>query len=548
MKVSYPSKSYPLLALGLAALLLGAGCGPLSPSYDVLIKDGKIYDGFSAQPYVADIGVRGGRIIAVGNIAGPARKTIDAQDLVVTPGFIDVTNHCDQTFKSAGLLKYLAFFLPEWKGNYNYLYQGVTTVVTGTCGQGFAPAAAWAKLARALRFGSNIYWLAPHGVLRQKLFGRRGRLDERQIAKFQKAIDKEMKKGALGLSLGLEYPPGEAADLAELVALAQVVKKYDGLVSIHLRDYTGRIDENGDHAVLAALRQAIEVARQAKVPVHIAHLELAAPRHGLWADALIGPIAQARANGLDVSADQCPYTANIAFLDRLVPDKFKTAGGRIKEEYKSPSGRDQVRAALSGILNYLGPEQIMFSRYPADKKYEGRTLAEVAGLQGRKSADLLMELVYQDEKPLCVFFDQSPETVAALMPYEFVFTASDGGGAPRGSLKPHPKYFGTFPRKLKRYVLDGGIMGFNSAVKTLTSLPAAKFRLKDRGRIDVGCRADIAVLDLAKLADNATYNDPRQYASGVRYLLVNGVLAIDQGKTTGARGGQVCRRAPAEKK
>lgn len=515
----------------------------LFPSFDVLIKDGKIYDGFSAQPYLSDIGIKGSRIIAIGNLTGSARKTIGAKDLIVTPGFIDVTNHCDLTFKNAGWLKTLALVMPEWKGNYNYLYQGVTTVVTGGCGQGYADANQWLKPARALTFGSNVYFLAPHGAIRQKLFGKKQpqHLDARQIERFKKAVEREMKKGALGLSVGLEYSPGQLADVDELVELAGVVRKYDGLVAFHLRDYSGRINDNGNYAVLAALREAIEVARRSGAPVHISHLELLAPRHDLGAYSLIGPIDNARAAGLDITADQYPYPSTIAFLDHLIPDKFKN-NNWIKDEYKTPAGREQFKKALGGILSYLGPDQILISQYSDKPDYDRKTLQEIAVLQGKKAIDIFMELAYQDERPLCIFFDQSPETVAALMPYSFVFTASDGASSPAGSLKPHPRYYGTFPRKIKRYALEGQVMGLNYAIKSMTSLPAAKFRLGRRGIIEVDYQADIAVIDPGKIIDNATYANPRQYAEGVQYVLINGVVSLDKGKATGRRGGQVCKR------
>jgi len=500
--------------------------------YDVLIKGGSIYDGTLAAPKTEDVGIKGDKIVALGKLTGSAMKTIDAKGLTVTPGFIDVHNHSDVVFEKTGLLRYLAFFQPAWKGNYNYLTQGVTTIVDGNCGWGFADLNKYFRFLNLLRFGTNVYTLAPHGDLRNFLFGKEDPepLTKDQLEALKKEVEKEMERGALGMSTGLEYAPGCVANTDELVELAKVVKKHNGIYVSHIRDNTG-------DGVLKALKEAIEIGKRADIPIHISHLQINAPRRNVKAQQLIALIKQARAEGVDITADSYPYDAGNSWITMLTPAKYKTSDS-IRPEYKTGQGREEFkRAAEEGFKN-LKPDQIIINQYASNRSFEGKTLAEIAKSEGKSPAEMYVELACNDNAPMCIFLDQDINIVKALMPYDYMMSSSDGIVYTKLAGRPHPRSFGAFSRKIRYIVLEQKLMSLAFAIRSMTSLPAEKFKLKGRGRIAVGNYADIAVIDLENYYDKATYKNPVQYSTGVKYLIVNGVVSIDDGKLTGKRGGR----------
>jgi len=505
--------------------------------YDILIKAGMVYDGTLTKPKLEDVGIKGDKIVALGNLTGSARKIINAKGLIVTPGFIDVHNHSDVVFKKAGIFKYLAFFKPEWKGNYNYLTQGVTTIVDGNCGYGFFNLNKYFAFLGFLNFGTNVYTLAPHGDLRNFLFGTEDPepLTKDQLEALKKEVEKEMKRGALGMSTGLEYAPGCVANTDELVELAKVVKKYNGVYVSHIRDNTG-------DGVLKALKEAIEVGKRANIPVHISHLQINAPRRNVKAQQLIALIKQARADGLDITADSYPYDAGNSWITMLTSAKYKTSDS-IRPEYKTGKGREELKQAVEESFKNLKPDQVIINQYSSNRSFEGKTLAEIAKSQGISPAEMYVELASDDNAPMCIFLDQDIEIVKALMPYDYMMSSSDGTVYTDLVGRPHPRSFGAFSKKIRYIVLEQKLMSLPAAIRSMTSLPAEKFKLKGRGKIVVGNYADIAVIDLKNFYDKATYNDPTQYSTGVKYLLVNGVLSIDDSELTGKRGGWPVKRA-----
>ncbi|MCX6004084.1 MAG: amidohydrolase family protein, partial [Chloroflexi bacterium] len=241
--------------------VLTTGCSRSEYDFDVLVKGGTVYDGTLGDPYVADVGIRNDRITAIGNLSGTARKILDAKGLIVTPGFIDVHTHVDLSFLITGDKVSLASQMPDWKENHNWLHQGVTTVVTGNCGQGYADTSNWLGILDRLGFGNNVYHLAPYGAIREELFGKdlTQALTKAQIDAMKDRLAEEMKKGAIGLSVGLEYSPDYLATTEELIELARVVKRYGGIYVSHIRDQTGTIYPGGKVGVLEAIKEAIEI-------------------------------------------------------------------------------------------------------------------------------------------------------------------------------------------------------------------------------------------------------------------------------------------------
>ncbi|MEW6261693.1 MAG: amidohydrolase family protein [Thermodesulfobacteriota bacterium] len=534
------------------SLLSGcSGAGNLK--YDFLIKNGTVYDGTSAEPRTADVGLKDGRIAAVGRlldpadggqIKEPAAGTVDASGLIVTPGLIDVHTHCDLTFQRLGLKRYLAYFMPSWKGNHNYLYQGVTTVVTGNCGYGYTDADYWFDLVQSVGFGTNVYHLAPHGMIREELFGasQPGELSASQLEAMKARVAEEMDKGAIGLSAGLEYAPGLMASTKEIIELAKVAGKKGGLFAVHMRDESGQAGVSGKIGLLEAIKEAIEVARRAELPVEISHLKIARPFGSTTPAQVLDLIEKARLEGLDLTADQYPYEAGSTMVTILLPGEFTTSVG-VKEEYKTAAGRVKIKAAIEQVFAFLAPEKTLITMYPGHEEYEGKNLQEIARMQGRSPADAYVDMACEPEAPVGVFFMMEMNTVKALSGREYIITASDGWTVPKDMTKPHPRVYGTFPRKLRRFALDDKLMPLTAAIRSMTSLPARKFKMKDRGRIEAGAVADVAVFDLKTIQDRATYQNPHQYAAGLAHLFVAGEQVVENGRATGRRAGRPLRRA-----
>ncbi len=515
-----------------------------SSSYDVIIKGAGVLDGSGSKAFAADIGIKGDKILTVGKCEGQAKSVIDAKGMTVTPGFIDVHTHCDLTFQRTGSKRHLARVMPSWKGNYNYLYQGVTSVVTGNCGYGYTDANRWFGMVKSIDFGTNVAHLAPHGAIREELFGKDQprKLSKSQLEAMKKRIAEEMDKGVVGFSSGLEYAPGIYATADELIELAKLVRAKGGLYATHIRNESGEKYKNGKIAGVESVLEAIEVGRRAELPVEISHLKINAPINGLDPRRILEPIAKARAEGLNITADQYPYNAGSTQITILIPSEFVTSIS-IKDEYRTAEGMKKIKAAIEKVFEYSPPEQTLITMYPEREEFEGKNLKQIAEMTGKSASDCYVEMVCEKMAPMGVFFQQEESVVRRIMPHDFIITGSDGWTVPKGMTRPHPRTYGCFPRKLRRYVLEERIVSLPAAIRSMTSLPAEKFGLKGRGRLVEGSFADIAVIDMKKIADKATYLDPHQYAVGVEYLFVNGRLSIEKGRATGDRGGKVLLRA-----
>ena len=524
---------------GFMGLLPARSLHPAEVVHDIVIKGGLIYDGTLAPPVEGDIGIVGDKIVAVGRLSGTARKTIDASGFIIAPGFIDVHNHADQALQRLSLRKAGAELDPAFQGNHCYIYQGVTTVVAGNCGWGIPETDTWLKWVNSVRFGTNSFHLAPHGVIRQKLFGdnQPEELTESQMDRFRGTLSESMAQGAVGMSTGLAYAPGFLTRTKELIELAKVVRKHGGLYVSHIREESGKAVGQGKFGVLESIKEAVEIGRRAEIPVQISHLKISQPVNGVSADMVLDLVEASRAEGLDVTADQYPYESGSSFLSILLPIEFVDKEG-VKEKFKSQIGRQEVQKAVEPVFDYLPPEKILVAVFGSKREYEGKTLREISDTTGKKTGECFADLVCGDEVAMGIFFSQDLSIVREIMPRDYVMTASDGWPVPRGLSRPHPRSYGTFPRKIRKFALEEKVLSLSAALRSMTSLPAEKFRLKGRGKIAPGNFADISVVDLKTVRDKATYLDPHQYAEGVKYLLVNGVLAIEDGQVRRERGGK----------
>jgi N-acyl-D-aspartate/D-glutamate deacylase len=517
-------------------------CSSSEGGYDTIIQNGTVYDGTLAEPAKADVGIVRDRIVAIGNLTGSARKVIDARNCIVTPGFIDVHDHSDLSFLNAGDDRELARTLPVWSENQAALIQGVTTVISGNCGYGYTDMNAYYEFLASLPFGNNTYYLTPHGYLRQELFGSRqpAELTSAQLDSLKAKVAQEMEKGAIGMSTGLAYAPGYLATKQELIELGKVVRRYNGIYVSHIRhDGPEAIYGGGNADVMVGIQEAIDVGRQADIPVQISHIHVYVPSDAQTPDQIIRTIEDARREGIDVTADQYPYMAGATVLSVLVPSQYRTPTGIISDYWTEP-GRTELLNATANTLKSLSADLILIPSY---KNYRSMTLREIAAAEALTPEELFVEMVCVESPPAGIFFFMDEAGTERLMPSPFIFTASDGAAVPDQNAHAHPRTTGTFARKLRVYAMDRKLMSLQEAILSMTSRPAEKFGLKERGRIAPDYFADVAVIDPARLRDRSTYSQPSLYSEGVLYVFVNGVLGVENGSFTGSRNGRAIRRS-----
>jgi N-acyl-D-aspartate/D-glutamate deacylase len=493
---------------------------------DVVIRGGTLYDGTGQPGRQGDLALRGERIVAVGDftIAGKPR-IIDGKGLVVVPGFIDLHTHSDNPLTETAT-----------RANLCYLFQGVTTVVTGNCGSGPTDVAAYFKKLEAGGVGSNVIHQVPHNDVRRKIMGNANRLPTaEELKKMEALVDRGMREGAWSLSTGLIYNPGTYARTEELIALAKVAARHGGFYASHIRD-------EGTGA-LAAINEALTIGREAGLPVHISHLKASGRK--VWGKAAdeIALIDQARAKGQTVSADQYPYTASSTSLSAtVVPPQFREGTqkdflARLDDAEQGPRIRKAIEELIEGRQ---GGQSLRIARYTSKPAWQGKSLDAVAEQEKKSLLDIVLEIERHGGAQI-VNFGMSEEDVRLITKQPFVATASDGSSQVPGDTVPHPRSYGCFARKIGRYAIEDKLITLEHAIRSASGLPADILKLPQRGYLKAGYFADVVMFDPEKFRDQATFDKPHQYATGVRYLFVNGKLAINEGKFTDRLAGRVLR-------
>lgn len=513
------------LLLCIAVAIAG---GSRQEPLDLVLRGGTVIDGTGSRGRVADVGIRAGRIVSIGRMAGAAAKeTVDVAGLVVAPGFIDVHTHADDIAKHPDAL--------------NFTRMGVTTIVAGNCGSSAVDIATALDEIRAARPAVNYSTLVGHNSVRSAVMGSERREPTLpELARMKALVFKAMADGAVGFSTGLQYVPGTYAATPEIVELARVAANANGLYASHMR--------NEGTALEAAVREALFVGRQAGARVQISHLKVDAKnRWGASAIAL-KLIDDARAAGLDVRADQYAYTAGSSGLGIRFPS-WALEGGRdrIAERLNDPAAWARIKTEMLELLRERGFEDLSWATvasYRADPSLNGLTMADVAQrLLGSKSVDAQLEAartLMLGGAPSMVYHFMDEADVERIMRHPSVSVAADSGVLePGDSTRPHPRGYGNNARVLGRYVRDRGVISLEEAVRKMTSLPADHFRLKNRGRLVPGAAADIVIFDRAKVRDAATFDAPHAYPDGIPHVLVNGVFVVRGGAPTGARPGAV---------
>ncbi|HSB18084.1 MAG TPA: D-aminoacylase [Bryobacteraceae bacterium] len=535
-----------VLLLGFAALLSGQ-------DFDVVIRGGQIVDGTGNPWYFGDVAVKGGRIVAVGRIEGrTAARTIDAGGLTVAPGFIDIHNHSDETILVDGNAE-------------SMVRQGVTTMIFGEGGSAAPvggkqgppdPDVTWRDLdgyfARVLKqgvstnigtyVGSSQIWTYVHGP-------RAGPITKEEAEGMRALVREAMQQGALGVASSLSGPPGSWIDTAALVAMCEEAARFGGIYSTHMR--------TEGQGVFESVAEALEIGRRAGLPVDVIHLKIA--EHKLWGQMpeLAGSLAQARANGQEVTANVYPYRAGQNNLSSIIPPWAHEGGAealiaRLKDPRLRPRLEQEILNGIPGSNWYNhytatgGWEGMLLVSLsnPSYKWFEGKRMNEVIQALGKEPVDVLFELLVNNGGSVpTVYFHHSEEDMRYALRQPFVSIGSDGtalkteGPLSRGN--PHPRYYGTFARVLGRYVREEKVLTLEEAVRKMTSANAAKIRQFDRGLLRPGQWADVTVFNAATVIDHATFEKPHQYSSGIEYVLVNGEVVLERGRHTGARPGKI---------
>lgn len=521
---------------GLIAAVASCSVAPpvsVAPAaYDLLILDGSIVDGSGAPAYEGDIAIVGNKIVTIGELNGAqATRVIDATGLTVSPGFIDLHTHADRNIR-------------DNPGVENYLFQGVTTILAGNCGKSPIRLDEYFQSVEETGIAPNLGILIGHNAIRAEVMGNvnRAPTDEEQ-ARMEDLVKAAMDEGAFGISTGLIYVPGTYSETDEVVSLARVAAREGGIYASHIRNEFDLVKE--------AIEEAITIGREAGLPVHISHFKVA--DNTMWGDSTVtlGLIEAARGEGLDVTIDQYPYTAGSTGLVNVIP-AWARAGSRedFQARLDDPETRARIKAEAIDILNGARAagdlSRITVASFPTHPEYAGKTMAEVTRMNGREptienGAEVVMEILYEGEGS-AIYHMMVEEDVRRIMQAPFTSIASDGSAVTFGENVPHLRNYGTFPRVLRKYVREEGVLSLEQAIHKMTALPASRINLDTRGVLAEGMIADINIFNFEKVSDFDDWANPHQYATGFSHVIIGGTLVIEGGERTNAFPGKVLRR------
>jgi N-acyl-D-amino-acid deacylase len=529
--------------------------------YDLIIANGHIIDGTGSPWYAGDVGIRDGRIAAIGKLGNAsATNRIDAAGKVVAPGFIDMLGQSEFTILVDPRLP-------------SKIYQGITTEITGE-GSSAAPLLGAARSEAALsleHYGLKADWqslgeyfarLERQGIginlasyvgattVREVVIGTQNRPPSAaELVRMRALVREAMEQGAVGVSTSLEYAPAPYASTEELIALASEAAPYGGIYATHMRS-------EGD-GIFAALDETFRIAREAHISTEIWHLKVAGKKNWGKMPAVIKRIEAARASGLDISADTYAYTAWFNDMSAFVPPWAHEGGNeKMVARLKDPATRARVRKDIETPSDtwdnewdeVAGPESILIGvvKNPALRSLQGQTIAAIAKARGKDPIDTLLDILVEDDGFTgCAVFGMQEDDVALALVQPWVSINNDSSGtSPEGRLgeeHPHPRAYGTFPRILRKYVREEHRLSLEDAIRKFTALPAQRMRLTDRGVLKRGLWADVVVFDPATVADRSTFSSPNELAVGMQWVLVNGVPVIAEGQMTGAKPGHVLR-------
>lgn len=493
----------------------------------IILSGGTIHDGRGRPVFVGDVVLRGDRIHRLGE-SKPELKAIviDVTGLIVAPGFIDLHTHSDDPLIDPGT-----------RTNLNYLLQGVTTAVTGNCGFGPYDVAGYYKKLNEGGVGTNVIHLVPHNAVRSKVLGNANRAPTAdELKQMEALVEQGMKDGAFGMSTGLIYNPGTYAQTEEIIALAKVVAGHKGFYASHIR--------NEGVNLLPSTEEALRIGREAELPIHISHMKASGRRAWGKASDQIALVEKARKQGQLVTADQYPYTASSTSLAAtVIPPRFRE--GTRKDFLERLADADQGPKIRAAVVDNLKEKRdgldIRIASYAAKPEWNGKDLAALAKQEKKDVVDLVFDIERAGGAAI-INFGISEEDMRLIMKQDFVATASDGSARVPGEYVPHPRSYGTFPRKIGRFAIEEGHVTVEQAIRSASGLPADILHLKERGYLRKGYYADVVVFDPKTYRDVATFDQPQQYAVGVKHVFVNGEHVVRDGRFTGKQAGQALLR------
>ena len=522
-----PALAFLFIALLPALPLFGLQSRATGPEYDIVIINGRIVDG-TGNPWLhGSVAIKDDRIIKVGAVdARRAGRVIDAKGMIVAPGFIDVHTHVEGS-------------LADNPTADNFAYMGVTSMVTGNCGSSDTQVGDFLSKLESKGISVNIATLVGHGSVRREVMKEEDR-DPRpeELDRMREIVDRAMREGAVGMSTGLIYVPGTYAKTSEVVELAKVVARHGGVYATHMRD-------EGNH-VTDSIKETLAIGEQAGLPVDISHFKVSSKKR--WGDSRVTcqMVADARARGQQVTVDQYVYTASSTSLSVLLPS-WALEGGRekAKQRLDDPQTHAKIRREMIDSIRKSGFKDFSYavvSGYGADRSYEGKSITEITktarGKAGPEEEAEQIITMYLNGSAGMIYHKMSEADVERIIAQPYTMIASDSGVIRMNNGAPHPRGYGNNARVLASYVRDKKLIGLEDAVRKMTSLPAATFRLWDRGIIRPGMAADIVIFDENKVADLATFDKPHQYSTGFACVIVNGKLVIEEGHHTRATPGR----------
>ena len=515
----------------LFTLLYTTSCMQAQTDADLIIKNGRVLDGTGNSWFRADIAIKDGRIIGIGKLDSlSSTQSIDAAGRIVAPGFIDVHTHIEGEESVNPTAD-------------NFILDGVTTVITGNCGSSDIDMWRYLKFIDSLRPSVNVAALIGHNSVRRAVMGTANRQPtEEEMQKMEGLVEKAMQDGAAGLSTGLIYIPGTYAATSEVVRLAKAAARFGGVYASHMRD-------EGD-SVTQAIDEAINIGREAGLPVQISHFKVSGQQNWGRSRETLQLVEQARAAGIDVTIDQYPYTASSTSVTTLFPDEVLSDGtDSIKARLQRPEVRAKVVDYMLGRLKKRKLKHFSYAVvafHKADTSLNGKSIEEINRLKGRKhrarmEAETAIDLQLAGGASM-IFHGMGEEDVKRIMQYPFNMFASDASIRIFGQGVPHPRGYGTNARVLARYVREQKLISLEEAVRRMTSLPAQKFGLPDRGLLRPGFAADILIFDEKEVQDRSTFSKPHAYSTGFEYVIVNGKLVVENGKHLKTRSGKALYR------